>query len=594
MRALLAAWLLFLSSALHGQVDSLLHVLPTLPQDTSRLTTLTEIIKELVFTDPDSALVFVGEFTVLAERGGTTLHKAKAHNLAGMCYSVKSDYGTALPHYQAALDGFEKAGDNWYVAMLHNNIGSVHKEENRLDMAEREITAALRGFTELQDTLWTAIMLNNLANIFRARELPDSAAAYYDRAVKLLVGINAAEHAASIRYNQGTIEGDRGRHHEAIPLYRDALRILGDRPEDHLRSMVLTEIGLSSLEIGELEECRMPLLDALAITIAGGFKKQRASVHRALAEYYERIGHLDSALAQQRAFTQWNDSVYSEEKSAQINELQEKYDSGKKDVLLAENKAQLERRSIIIMAIGAGALMLLLAALFAFRAYRLKRRGEAELAKKNAIIESQLKEKELLVREIHHRVKNNLQTVSSLLSIQGRGITDEKAKEAVNDSRLRVKSMALIHQDLYREGDITGVRMKEYVEKLVTSLVTSYALGERVRTVVEVEDIALDVDTAVPIGLILNELVTNALKYAWPDERTGVLAVKLEREAESLFMHVADDGVGSDTLADESSTGFGLNMVKTFASKLKAEWEIEQDDEGTAVGLSIRNFKLAH
>ncbi|MBL7984801.1 MAG: tetratricopeptide repeat protein, partial [Flavobacteriales bacterium] len=553
---------------------------------------LTEIIKVLVFSHPDSALGFVEEFRAIAEKSGTTLQKAKGHNLAGMCFSVKSEYGTALPHYMSALDGFEKAGDAWYVAMLHNNIGSVHKEENRLDMAEREITAALNGFMAISDTLWTAIMWNNLANILRARNLPDSASVYYGRAVALLEGVNAAEHAASIRYNQGTVEGDRGRHRDALPLYRDALRILGDRPEDHLRSMVLTEIGMSSLEVDSLPGALQALREALVLSTAGGFKKQRASVHRGLAAYYERTGRLDSALVHQRAFTQWNDSVYSEEKSAQINELQEKYDSGKKDALIAENKAQLEQRALTIKAIAGGAVLLLLAAVFAFRAYRSKRKGEAEVKRQKLVIEGQLKEKELLLREIHHRVKNNLQTVSSLLSIQGRGITDEAAKQAVNESRLRVKSMALIHQDLYREGDLTGVQMPDYVTKLATGLVTSYGMSDRVVLDLRLQSINLDVDTAVPIGLILNELITNALKYAWPEGRTGSLTVAMSEADGALVITVADDGIG---IQDSSSvanggTGFGLGMIRTFASKLKAEHTITGSN-GTTVRLVVRNYK---
>ncbi|MBK7556279.1 MAG: hypothetical protein IPI55_17285 [Flavobacteriales bacterium] len=107
-----------------------------LPPDTSRLTALTGIVKARLHRSIVRWSSWA-EFTVLAERGGTTLHKAKAHNLAGMCYSVKSEYGTALPHYQAALDGFEKPRDDWYMAMLHNNIGSVHKGEHRMGMAEQ-------------------------------------------------------------------------------------------------------------------------------------------------------------------------------------------------------------------------------------------------------------------------------------------------------------------------------------------------------------------------------------------------------------------------------------------------------------------------
>ncbi|MBK7556289.1 MAG: sensor histidine kinase [Flavobacteriales bacterium] len=161
-------------------------------------------------------------------------------------------------------------------------------------------------------------------------------------------------------------------------------------------------------------------------------------------------------------------------------------------------------------------------------------------------------------------MKNNLQTVSSLLSIQGRSITDETAKQAVNDSRLRVKSMALIHQDLYREGDLTGVQMEDYVAKLANGLVTSYSMTDRVQLDLRVHPINLDVDTAVPLGLILNELITNALKYAWPDGRPGRLQVSMSVSTEdALLVDVIDDGIGMKDGAQvaASGTGFGLGMI---------------------------------
>ena len=576
----------------HAQIDSLLRARDALPRDTSRLPALAGIIRTLVFDDPDSALLFANEFRSYAEEKGTVLQRAKGENLTGMCYSVKGEHGRALPHYMTALKGFEEAGDAWYVAMLHNNIGSVHKEEDRLDMAQREIGAAYEGFMALGDTVWMANTVNNLANIQRAHGAFDSALVYYDRAVRLLEHVDAREHAASIRYNQGTIEGDLARHDKALPLYRDALRILGDRPEDHLRSMVLTEVGVSLLELDSLEEALPVLRAAVALCAEGGFKKQLSSAHRGLAEYHERTGQLDSSLVHLRAYIQWNDSVYSEEKSAQINELQERYDSGRKDALIAENKAQLEQRALTIKAIAVGALLLLVAAVSAFRAYRMRRRGEAEVTRQKRVIEDQLKEKELLLREIHHRVKNNLQTVSSLLSIQGRGITDETAKQAVNDSRLRVKSMALIHQDLYRESDLTGVQMQDYVHKLANGLVTSYGMTDRVQLDLRVRAINLDVDTAIPIGLILNELITNALKYAWPDGRAGMLKVAMHEADGALTVEVTDDGIGfkDPSSVTASGTGFGLGMIRTFASKLKAEHTIK-DDKGTIVRLVIRNYK---
>jgi len=592
MRApiLLLAWLWAL--LVPAQVDSLQRALNAAPQDSSRFPILTELIRALVFSVPDSGLIYARQYAEQADRLGNVFHKAKGENFIGMCYSVKGEHAEALTHYMRALDGFQRAGDRWYTAMSHNNIGSVHLTQKRLNDARTRFQEAFDGFTAVKDTAWMANTANNLANVFRAEGLLDSAYTYYARAADALERIGDREHAASARYNQGNVRLDQDRSADALSLLMRAEELLTGVEDDQTWSMIHVEKGAALARLKRFDEAEQEMRTALRMAAQGGFKKERADAHENLSDLFERMGRADSALVHLKSFRQWSDSVFTDENNALIADLQERYESGRKDALIAENRSQLERREWTIKAIAAASVLLLLVALFAFRAYRVKRKGEAELGKKNAIIEAQLEEKELLVREIHHRVKNNLQMVSSLLSIQGRGITDEKAKEAVNDSRLRVKSMALIHQDLYREGDLTGVRMKEYVEKLVTGLVSSYAMSERVRVLLAVEDLSLDVDTAVPIGLVLNELVTNALKYAWPDERPGALRVSMSRIEETLEFVVADDGVGTAAGASITEGGFGLNMVKTFAAKLKAEHAISHQN-GTHVHLLIRNFKLA-
>ena len=592
MRALVVLIIGLVGSSACAQVDSLTKVLRALPNDTTRLPVLTELIRAQVFSAPDSALRHAVQYTRIAEAAKSVHHTGKGENFQGMCHATRSDYDQAMVHYARALEHFEREGHVWYTAMLHNNIGGVLIEQGRIDKALDRFNAARAGFTAEGDTVWLANVLNNLGNIHQESGRHDSAAVIYRRSAEALDGVGERAHAAGAWLNLGNAHNSLGEHGRALEAYQAALDRTRNNEDDHTRMMAYLGKGRMLERLARAPEARVALDSGLFIAQALGNAQQIARAHEDLAGWFELQGRYDSALVHQRLFGQWRDSVFTAEKMADITELQEKYESGRKDMLLKESEAQLQRRSFTIKAIAAGALLLLVAALFAFRAYRVKRRGEAELARKNAIIEAQLKEKELLVREIHHRVKNNLQTVSSLLSIQGRGITDEKAKEAVNDSRLRVKSMALIHQDLYREGDLTGVRMKEYVEKLVTGLVTSYNMSDRVRTDLHVEDITLDVDTAVPIGLVLNELVTNALKYAWPEERRGVLRVVLRRSGDVLELHVADDGVGAAAVS-AAEGGFGLNMVRTFAGKLKAEHTIDRTN-GTSIRLSIRNFKLAH
>ncbi|MBL7946903.1 MAG: tetratricopeptide repeat protein [Flavobacteriales bacterium] len=582
------------ASVCQAQVEALRTRLIGLPNDTTRLPVLTELVRATVFTEPDVALAHAQQYTEIARQAVDTFHIAKGENFQGMCYATRSDYDEAMVHYTRALDLFEHIGDVWYTAMLHNNIGGVLIEQGHLQGALDRFQLARRGFTAMRDTIWTANVLNNIGNIHQERGAHDSSAVIYRRAAGDLDAIGQSAHAASAWLNLGNSYTALGDIDGALAAYEAALQRTAYNEDDHTRTMAFLGKGRTLMALGRMNEARTALDSGWANAHEMRILQQIARAHEDLAEWFERVGRPDSALHHQRLFSQWRDSVFTVEKLSSITEMQEKYESDKKDMQLKENEAQLNQRSFTIKAIATGALLLLLVALFALRAYRVKRRGEAELARKNAIIEAQLKEKELLVREIHHRVKNNLQTVSSLLSIQGRGITDEKAKEAVNDSRLRVKSMALIHQDLYREGDLTGVRMKEYVQKLAGSLISSYDRVEQVSLKCQVEDLDLDVDTAVPIGLILNELITNALKYAWPNAGPGILTIRLGRVDDTLHIAVEDNGVGYDAQATRSaeSTGFGWGMIRTFATKLKAQWSV-RSDSGTVVELVIRNFHLA-
>lgn len=596
-----------------AQQDSMLRALNGLPQDTSRLPVLTELLRAAVYNAPDSALHFAAQYRAIAEASGFPLEIGKGHNYTGMCYTMKSEHELALKSYLLALPHFEEGGDPWYTAMAHNNIGSVHEKLQNLTKAREEYEMALDLFKAIPDTVWVANVSNNLGNVYYADGFLDSAVVCYDRANTLLTGSGMGMYSGPTRMNLANALGDLGKNREALEMMRSARAVMPDGEDENTRANILANLGRLHGLVGDPDSAILLMRQGLSLATMTRARSVQASAHEFLSAFFEERGHLDSALFHHKRWAAVNDSIFNEESSAQVAEMQEKYESGKKDVLLAENKAQLERRSITIRTIALGAVLLLLVALLAMRAYRIKRRSEAELERQNSIIQEQLKDKELLLREIHHRVKNNLQTVSSLLSIQGRGIADERAKQAVNDSRLRVKSMALIHQDLYREGDLTGVRMKDYVDKLAKSLIASYDRTDTVDLQCDVQDLSLDVDTAVPLGLILNELITNALKYAWPDGRTGTLTIAMHiadpdghhrssrgvdptdrQGTEVLVLRVRDNGIGYATSSTRSaaSSGFGLGMIDTFASKLKAERSI-RNENGTLVELIVRNFKLA-
>jgi len=208
-------------------------------------------------------------------------------------------------------------------------------------------------------------------------------------------------------------------------------------------------------------------------------------------------------------------------------------------------------------------------------------------------IRASLREKEVLLKEVHHRVKNNLQVVSSLLSLQSRGIEDPPTRQKFQESQNRVQSMALIHEQLYRSSNLSHIDFPQYIRQFADHLFRSYQVSSsRVELKTEIENLPLSMDVAVPCGLILNELVSNSLKYAFPDGRQGVVRIELRAAGESkALLSVGDNGVGLPEHVDLGGTRtLGLRLVKTLVRQLEGEAEIRRRG-GTEVRITfpVRN-----
>ena len=210
-------------------------------------------------------------------------------------------------------------------------------------------------------------------------------------------------------------------------------------------------------------------------------------------------------------------------------------------------------------------------------------------------LKAALHDKEILLQEIHHRVKNNLAIVSSLLDLQAEYIDDEKAQQAFKDSQNRIISMARVHEHLYRSHDLSEIDMAHYLQNLVEYLQSFYGTAKAIITVDVAPDIALDIQTAIPCGLCTNELVTNALKYAFPTHKTleektqqNHVQVKLyTNDAAQYVLAVEDNGVGLPADFDwENAPSLGLQLVRIFAQQLKGSVTLS-NNTGTTISLAF-------
>jgi PAS domain S-box-containing protein len=213
-----------------------------------------------------------------------------------------------------------------------------------------------------------------------------------------------------------------------------------------------------------------------------------------------------------------------------------------------------------------------------------RKRGEDQ-------IRQSLAEKEVLLKEIHHRVKNNLQVVSSLLHLQSARMDDREARAVFEDSQHRINSMALIHEELYNSGNLARIDFGVYVQHLIEGLVDSYAIiAGRIAVDVCVDTLQQDLDSAIPLGLIINELVANSLKYAFPDGRQGRISIEYHAFGEDAWvLTVADDGVGLPPgIALETLHSLGIKLVQTLVAQLHADLELHTDSNGTRFAIASR------
>jgi PAS domain S-box-containing protein len=216
-------------------------------------------------------------------------------------------------------------------------------------------------------------------------------------------------------------------------------------------------------------------------------------------------------------------------------------------------------------------------------------RDVTEKYKTNMALQDSLREKEVLLKEIHHRVKNNMQIVSSILSLQNSLLADEAAKNALLDSMMRVASMSLIHEYLYRSENFSRIRFGEYLKNLTQGIEAAYLGGPKdIKVVLDVDDIEIDIDRAIPIGLIVNECVTNAMKHAFKERSSGRVTVSLKKSEEGLRITISDDGAGLPAGKDTSDMNtLGFRLIDALTDQLKGKRTIENSKPGLTVVFSL-------
>ena len=526
-------------------------------------------------------------------------------------------------HGEIALRLFEKNDDLDKLAVTSSELAIEYVDENNMKRSEALIFRAIALYEELGDQKGVARSYYRMAGIFNAQKDHERAiqyakqaleistqAEYYQTAAlawqililayldtgQLELGIEAGNRCIEILtthvqddvFSLARAYGYRGDVWAAMGDYQKSL-------EDNIKSYGIVEeeigaarpaaktyrygIGLALYMQGKYQEA-LPHLEA---TIEGyssmgqGNKPRTQELYKQTAQSYFQLGDYKNAYLNQQLALQVLDTMMQAKVANLEEEALFKYESGKKDQAISEQSLIIQQQTRIQWLGAAFIVVLVFFLSMLFYYFRRNKKIANALSSKN-------QENELLLKEIHHRVKNNLQTVSSLLSLQSESISDKSAYDAVQESKNRVTSMALIHQKLYQGESLAAIEMRDYFETIGKAIVDSF--GEKADNVslkVDMNEVELDVDTAVPIGLITNELVTNSVKHAFTDTRQGQIMITLSKEENGMLkLNIADNGNGTAKRSiPEVESGFGKLLVQLLTTQLGGRLE-KTTDTGTS------------
>ncbi|CAD5290647.1 MULTISPECIES: histidine kinase dimerization/phosphoacceptor domain -containing protein [unclassified Imperialibacter] len=482
-------------------------------------------------------------------------------NNIGSVYYNYEKYDSAVYYLQAGAKEILKSGTmNQYAGHLHELGEALRERGNYLD-SERVFLEAMAIWDSIGTRHSISIVRGNLARLYFLMEEYPEGLTYLNQSLAMVEGM---------AYNPFCIKlwSLKARYLMKLDREEEAMTLANRSLLEAKKSHVVVSI-LNSLEL--------------------------------LSEFYSTIRNHEKAMFYMKEHSALKDQLFNGESLLQIAQLQVQYDTEKKnkeiELLNAQNaaqKAKLFQRELMVGVVSIAVL------LFGFAYYKRQKYVRKLGSQKDFIdqqrIELALKnqEKDVLLGEIHHRVKNNLQVISSLLKLQSRQLTDEKAQNAVLEGRDRVKAMALIHQCLYQHDRFSSIQIDNYIKKLIDGLISSHGYSDNeIQLAYKLQELHLSVDTSLPIGLIINELVSNSFKHAFKKGRKNLLSIQFEKKGRKLLLVVKDNGIGipDADLHPNKVKSFGIGLIRSLVEELGGNVEFIRTN-GTTVKVSILKYSL--
>ena len=593
---LLAGILLLLTACNRSGNDKTTKVLPAdFNADTARVSSLIKQSNDFSIVNFDSMRFYAQQAHALSTKAGYAPGVARA-------LSVEANYQRRMGDYSGAIETVLKAVHIYDSMQLWTDLvkaktllADIYKEmggekgtsafqdqalvlaKEAEKMAEKE-----EDYPGLINALnMQGIILRDMSETINRPDLMDSAFVLYTRGISIIEKTGkGTDQLAKLYNNISQVYNEyRKDYNKALEYQFKAIDINQKKNNRISLTYNYNTIAQVYLNMGNL-----PLADDYAhkmLTLCNELKSpfRAVNAYGVLHDIHKKRGEYDSALYFFQIRVQLSDSINNITKSSQIANVQVKYETGKKEeeIIHLNGLAKARSQRMIVLAVASGVLLLLLAVV-----WMQKRKSQQQKQK----ISEQSDKLQWMMKELHHRVKNNLQIVSSLLNLQSYRLKDEESQSAIRESQLRVQAMSLMHQRLYQVDDVSLVNFKLYLTDLAETLMRAYGYSsDSFDLQIHIEKEMMDVDTVMPLGLLVNEIITNSFKYAYKQVDRPSLHINLTDQGKQLNLEIRDNGPGMPD-QQTSKPGFGQKLIKALSGQLKASYSV-RNEQGAVYQFTI-------
>lgn len=608
------------------KIEKLERDIPNAGHDTVTARLMNELAWEVRFSDPLKAEQLANKAMTLAKRHNLDIEVSRSYRVKAHAVLRLNDYYKSVVLYDSAISYAHLAQNNLQVALCLNNKAGVYGDLGDFDKAIEIYSKGLAVAKRLNNAHLMGIFYNNLADAYqntgRNTILVQN---YYNLALQNSInsknwaaaGLNSSNLAKELSANKKLREArtelrrtiellnktPRGTYlyastlKEMASVYDDLgdYNLAGDfalqayktldslkMPVNILRPLeVMTSVAIKAEKLGNAEKYANELLQLAIKTHSKIYIKEG---YKFLGLISRKKGDYKTACRYSDLYKSWSDSVFQMERERNISKIELDAQLAKNDLEVKhglelkkrENEKLLEDNMALKVVLIISTILLLILILLGFwlnKSIHNTKSLNAALALKNQTVEKQAQEKDILIQEIHHRVKNNLTMLQGLFHLQSRSESNTAVKQTLMESQSRILSMALVHQHLYENDSEGSLKLVRFIDNLLHDIADTFTDGNQrnVSLHVEGDDAEVGVKTAIPLGLILNELITNSLKYAFQNIAAGSIHITVQSVEGRLNISYMDNGPGLDDNDFASNNGLGFKIMQLLSRQLKTE-----------------------